>query len=184
MFTLLHFLFSQELDVGVRHVRIFLRNDLVFDGEIDKGCGNHIFDYSKRIEVPVKSLKSPVTPNKNFSLEKNPSKGGSPPHSPLPATSSSLTTRGLVSPLKGENPTVPNDGYHHTFRSISRSSASSASSSGSLHSHRNSQSEEKGQVRGDTRTLVRPSSLAWQHSAGSDHSSPDNDPGEKLFRLC
>ncbi|KAK7112200.1 hypothetical protein V1264_011687 [Littorina saxatilis] len=167
------------LDVGVRHMRVFVDNDKVFDGEVDKGCGNHVFDYSKTIPVttqpstPARSLPSPITNNNNKEKStaakgSHPSKGDNPPHSPVPANSSRL-----VSPLKGGNPTVPNNGHHHTFRSISRSSASSASSSGSHPSRPSSQNEDRGQVRSKTRTIVRPS-LGRQHSTGSDRSSPED----------
>ncbi|KAK7501363.1 hypothetical protein BaRGS_00007488, partial [Batillaria attramentaria] len=172
-----------ELDVGARHVRVFVGGTLVFDGEVDKGCGNHIFDYSKTISVSEKlkpsPSKSPLEAPGKLNRLTSPAKGSNPPHSPLPATSSSLSNRGLTSPLKGEIPSVPNDGHHHTFRSISRSSASSASSSGSHPSRPSSQNEERGQIRSETRTMMRPSGLARQTSWGSDQSSPENEHPDK-----
>jgi hypothetical protein len=93
------------------------------------------------------------------------SKGASSPHSPLPAHS------GMVSPAK--------DNYHHTFRSISRSSASSASSSGSHVSRPGSQNDDR-QIRSDTRTMNKPP-LHTQMSNGSDRSSPDWDNGKFVF---
>lgn len=174
----------QELDIGARHVRVFVDNKKVFDGEVEKGCGNHVFDYSKTITVrdaraasPPKS-QPPSTKDRNKE-KSSPTKGSNPPHSPLPANSSSLSGRGLASPLKGDNPSVPNDGHHHTFRSISRSSASSASSSGSHPSRPSSQNDERGQIRSETRTLVRPT-LGRQHSTGSDRSSPEGEQGKSL----
>ena len=41
----------QELSVGARHVQLWLGSDLVFAGELDKGCGNQVFDYEKTILV-------------------------------------------------------------------------------------------------------------------------------------
>ncbi|XP_056018588.1 protein KATNIP homolog isoform X4 [Ostrea edulis] len=34
-----------DLDIGVKHARIFVGGILVFDGNIEKGCGNQVFDY-------------------------------------------------------------------------------------------------------------------------------------------
>ncbi|XP_029102518.1 protein KIAA0556 isoform X2 [Scleropages formosus] len=40
-----------DLDVGARHLRLYLNSTLVFDGELPKGCGNQVFDYSTTIEL-------------------------------------------------------------------------------------------------------------------------------------
>eukprot|EP00058_Branchiostoma_floridae_P025246 XP_002610736.1 hypothetical protein BRAFLDRAFT_126073 [Branchiostoma floridae] len=40
-----------ELDIGVRHMRLYIGVDLVFNGEVDKGCGNQVFDYSTTVLV-------------------------------------------------------------------------------------------------------------------------------------
>ncbi|CAL8283535.1 unnamed protein product [Merluccius merluccius] len=40
-----------ELDVGARRVKLYLNSTLVFDGELDKGCGNQVFDYSTTIDL-------------------------------------------------------------------------------------------------------------------------------------
>lgn len=44
------FLF-QELDVGARHIKLYLNSTLVFEGELEKGCGNQVFDYSTKIDL-------------------------------------------------------------------------------------------------------------------------------------
>uniref|UniRef100_A0A673Y8P3 Protein KIAA0556-like n=1 Tax=Salmo trutta TaxID=8032 RepID=A0A673Y8P3_SALTR len=54
-----------DLDVGARHVNLYLNSTLVFEGELDKGCGNQIFDYSTSIDlqalqVPESFYPSPV----------------------------------------------------------------------------------------------------------------------------
>ena len=168
--------------MGARHVQVFVDKEKVFDGEVEKGCGNHVFDYSKTIPVTDKNMASPtkaLSPSLTKDRHKEASshtKGNDPPHSPLPANSTSLTQRGVVSPLKGGNPSVPNDGHHHTFRSISRSSASSASSSGSHPSRPSSQNDERGQIRSETRAFVRPT-MVRQQSTGSDRSSPEAEKG-------
>uniref|UniRef100_A0A7N5ZXL6 KATNIP domain-containing protein n=1 Tax=Anabas testudineus TaxID=64144 RepID=A0A7N5ZXL6_ANATE len=40
-----------ELDIGARHVKLYLNSTLVFEGELEKGCGNQVFDYSTTIDL-------------------------------------------------------------------------------------------------------------------------------------
>ncbi|XP_077594912.1 katanin-interacting protein isoform X4 [Stigmatopora nigra] len=40
-----------ELDIGARHVKLYLNSTLVFEGELERGCGNQIFDYSTTVEL-------------------------------------------------------------------------------------------------------------------------------------
>ncbi|XP_026172275.1 protein KIAA0556 isoform X2 [Mastacembelus armatus] len=40
-----------ELDIGARHIKLYLNSTLVFEGELEKGCGNQIFDYSTTIDL-------------------------------------------------------------------------------------------------------------------------------------
>ncbi|XP_072336861.1 katanin-interacting protein isoform X3 [Scyliorhinus torazame] len=40
-----------ELDVGARDVRIYVDSDLVYEEELEKGCGNQVFDYSTTIDL-------------------------------------------------------------------------------------------------------------------------------------
>lgn len=41
----------QELAVGARDVRLYVNSALVFDGPLDKGCGNQVFDYGTTIDL-------------------------------------------------------------------------------------------------------------------------------------
>lgn len=41
----------QELDIGARHIKLYLNSTLVFEGQLEKGCGNHVFDYSTTINL-------------------------------------------------------------------------------------------------------------------------------------
>lgn len=41
----------QDLDIGARHIRLYLNSTLVFEGELEKGCGNQVFDYSSTIDL-------------------------------------------------------------------------------------------------------------------------------------
>ncbi|CAJ1080820.1 protein KIAA0556 isoform X1 [Xyrichtys novacula] len=54
-----------DLDIGARHIKLYLNSTLVFEGELEKGCGNQVFDYSTTIDLkdfqPSDSLfSSPV----------------------------------------------------------------------------------------------------------------------------
>ncbi|XP_077407033.1 katanin-interacting protein isoform X2 [Vanacampus margaritifer] len=40
-----------ELDIGARHVKLYLNSTLVFEGELQRGCGNQVFDYSSTVEL-------------------------------------------------------------------------------------------------------------------------------------
>uniref|UniRef100_I3KVF9 KATNIP domain-containing protein n=1 Tax=Oreochromis niloticus TaxID=8128 RepID=I3KVF9_ORENI len=42
---------SFNLDVGARHIKLYLNSTLVFEGELEKGCGNQVFDYSTTIDL-------------------------------------------------------------------------------------------------------------------------------------
>ncbi|RXN02022.1 hypothetical protein EOD39_3330 [Acipenser ruthenus] len=55
---------TKDLDIGARHVRVYLDSILMFDGELEKGCGNQVFDYSTTIDLsPTKqeAVSSPVS---------------------------------------------------------------------------------------------------------------------------
>lgn len=45
----------QEINVGVKGCKIFINNQLKWQGEIEKGCGNQIFDYSTTIYINSES---------------------------------------------------------------------------------------------------------------------------------
>lgn len=52
----------QELSTGARHVQLWLGPDLAYAGELDKGCGNQVFDYEKTIVISKDSdLPKPGT---------------------------------------------------------------------------------------------------------------------------
>ncbi|XP_028331929.1 protein KIAA0556 isoform X2 [Gouania willdenowi] len=40
-----------ELDIGARRIKLYLNSTLVFEGELEKGCGNQVFDYSTTIDL-------------------------------------------------------------------------------------------------------------------------------------
>ncbi|XP_056286529.1 katanin-interacting protein isoform X2 [Pseudoliparis swirei] len=59
-----------DLDIGARHIKLYLNSTLVFEGELEKGCGNQVFDYSTTIDlqdfqVSDALFSSPVTSGQN-----------------------------------------------------------------------------------------------------------------------
>ncbi|TNN04020.1 hypothetical protein fugu_001049 [Takifugu bimaculatus] len=60
-----------DLDVGARHIKLYLNSTLVFEGELGKGCGNQVFDYSTTIDLKDFQLldslfSSPVSSRHNL----------------------------------------------------------------------------------------------------------------------
>ncbi len=52
----------QDLNKGARQVEICVGSDVVFNGELDKGCGNQVFDYGKTIQC--KRTEQTETPSR------------------------------------------------------------------------------------------------------------------------
>uniref|UniRef100_A0A667YYZ9 Katanin interacting protein n=1 Tax=Myripristis murdjan TaxID=586833 RepID=A0A667YYZ9_9TELE len=60
-----------DLDIGARHVKLYLNSTLVFEGELEKGCGNQVFDYSTTIDLQAFQVcesfsSSPVSSGHNL----------------------------------------------------------------------------------------------------------------------
>ncbi|KAL7371680.1 hypothetical protein ABVT39_003245 [Epinephelus coioides] len=60
-----------DLDIGARHIKLYLNSTLVFEGELEKGCGNQVFDYSTAIDlqdfqVSDSLFSSPVSSGHNL----------------------------------------------------------------------------------------------------------------------
>ncbi|XP_050954705.1 katanin-interacting protein isoform X2 [Labeo rohita] len=52
-----------DLDIGARLVRLYVNSTLVFEGQLDKGCGNQVFDYSNSIELQEPHLPECTSPS-------------------------------------------------------------------------------------------------------------------------
>ncbi|XP_019902350.3 protein KIAA0556 isoform X2 [Esox lucius] len=52
-----------DLDVGARHVNLYLNSTLVFEGELEKGCGNQVFDYSTSIDLQALQVPESFSPS-------------------------------------------------------------------------------------------------------------------------
>ncbi|CAH2306798.1 Hypothetical predicted protein [Pelobates cultripes] len=50
------------LDIGAKHVKIYKDKVLAYDGFLDKGCGNQVFDYSNTIDLQTGQMKSVSPP--------------------------------------------------------------------------------------------------------------------------
>ncbi|XP_069373177.1 katanin-interacting protein isoform X2 [Paralichthys olivaceus] len=60
-----------ELDIGARHIKLYLNSTLVFEGELERGCGNQVYDYSTTIDlqdfqIPDSVFSSPVSSGHNL----------------------------------------------------------------------------------------------------------------------
>ncbi|MCJ8729076.1 hypothetical protein PDJAM_G00012230 [Pangasius djambal] len=53
----------KELGVGARDVRVYVNSTLVFDGQLEKGCGNQVFDYSTTIDLEELHLPECTSPS-------------------------------------------------------------------------------------------------------------------------
>ncbi|KAI1896263.1 hypothetical protein AGOR_G00093000 [Albula goreensis] len=66
-----------DLDIGARHVRLYLNSTLVFEGELEKGCGNQVFDYSTTIDLKALAQEcvspSPVSSGHSLGAGEDPS---------------------------------------------------------------------------------------------------------------
>lgn len=63
------YFFFQDLDIGAKHVKIYKNETLVFDGILEKGCGNQVFDYSNTIDLTNGQMKTATPPP--LSLQKD-----------------------------------------------------------------------------------------------------------------
>ncbi|XP_049336022.1 katanin-interacting protein isoform X2 [Astyanax mexicanus] len=52
-----------DLDVGARDVRVYLNSTLVYEGQLQKGCGNQVFDYSTTIDLKELHLPECTSPS-------------------------------------------------------------------------------------------------------------------------
>lgn len=80
--------------MGARHVRVYVNSTLAFEGELEKGCGNQVFDYSNCIELqeshpPECTSPSPVSSRRTLPDHDNTSQESSSgqAHSPRVETS-------------------------------------------------------------------------------------------------
>ncbi|KAK1881253.1 Protein KIAA0556 [Dissostichus eleginoides] len=60
-----------DLDIGARHIKLYLNSTLVFEGELEKGCANQVFDYSTTVDlqdfqVSDSVFSSPVSSGHNL----------------------------------------------------------------------------------------------------------------------
>ncbi|MEE6498455.1 hypothetical protein FKM82_003106 [Ascaphus truei] len=52
-----------DLDIGAKHLKIYKDETTVFDGILDKGCGNQVFDYSNTINLQTGQMQSASPPS-------------------------------------------------------------------------------------------------------------------------
>ncbi|XP_041473507.1 katanin-interacting protein-like isoform X2 [Lytechinus variegatus] len=47
----------KDLNIGVKEARVLLGDKVIWEGTVDKGCGNQVFDYSTTIMIPMECAK-------------------------------------------------------------------------------------------------------------------------------
>ncbi|XP_069124311.1 katanin-interacting protein-like isoform X2 [Argopecten irradians] len=67
-----------DLEVGIKDTRVFIGGELMYDGAVDKGCGNQVFDYGAVINCRDPSSKSSSSSKTNASTA-----ASKPPTSPV-----------------------------------------------------------------------------------------------------
>ncbi|CAJ0917156.1 unnamed protein product [Ranitomeya imitator] len=55
-------LWGTDLDIGAKHVKVYKDETLVFDGILEKGCGNQVFDYCNTIDLLNGEMKTAIPP--------------------------------------------------------------------------------------------------------------------------
>ncbi|KAM8836946.1 katanin-interacting protein isoform 2-T2 [Spinachia spinachia] len=55
-----------DLDVGARRIKLYLNSTSVFEGELQKGCGNQVFDYSTAIHLQDFQLSDSLSSGHNL----------------------------------------------------------------------------------------------------------------------
>ncbi|KAL4239441.1 hypothetical protein ACF0H5_000256 [Mactra antiquata] len=60
-----------DLDIGIKDVKVFVGTDLVFTGPVEKGCGNQVFDYCQVIPLVSQVAHSTET-NPEIEVERSP----------------------------------------------------------------------------------------------------------------
>ncbi|XP_053550444.1 katanin-interacting protein [Bombina bombina] len=56
---------NTDLDIGAQHVRIYKDENCVFDGILERGCGNHVFDYNNTVDLQTGQIVSSWPPAVN-----------------------------------------------------------------------------------------------------------------------
>ncbi|XP_067672341.1 katanin-interacting protein-like isoform X2 [Haliotis asinina] len=158
-----------DLNIGARHTRIFVGGELVFDGDIDKGCGNQAFDYSKVID-----LSNSGTDN---SVRKHPSKDSLNGHNKPSGTHSSPSPRPLSGRHETKNIRSETRTLHHSNGDLRRPSVESDRSQSSPETEDDGlRMPEKGHVK----TPRKPKRLAARLDGHNSETDTSQSVGDSL----
>ena len=132
----------QNLDIGARNIRIFFGGELLYCGDVDKGCGNQVFDYSNSITLSPASAKN--NSKSKAESQSRASKHGlvlnlSKPHSADSHAPSSSPQKNV------SNSSSPAGGTKHSIAAASQSTSSSPVRS-AAHHHQLPPSPSRGDV--------------------------------------
>ena len=106
--------FVQDLNKGARQIEISVCDETVFSGELDKGCGNQVFDYGKSITIREEqgdtSMDTLDVPNKQKPQRLSPQLAGMMDnvslHSDCDSPNQSVNYEDVQSPETGQEPEV------------------------------------------------------------------------------
>ncbi|XP_054605101.1 katanin-interacting protein isoform X3 [Nothobranchius furzeri] len=95
-----------DLDIGARHIKLYLNSTLVFEGELEKGCGNQVFDYSTTVDLKDfrssdSLFSSPVSSGHNL-------RGASPHHNEDKKGGEGSSTQSYQSSIGSSDPAGQN----------------------------------------------------------------------------
>ncbi|XP_046573388.1 katanin-interacting protein-like isoform X2 [Haliotis rubra] len=158
-----------DLNIGARHTRIFVGGELVFDGDIDKGCGNQAFDYSKVVD-----LSNSGTDN---SVRKLPSKDSVNGHNKPSGTHSSPSPRPPSGRHETKNIRSETRTLHHSSGDLRRPSV------GSDRSQSSPETEEDGlrmPEKGRVKTPRKPKRLAARLDGHNSETDTSQSVGDSL----
>ena len=167
----------QNLDIGAKNIRIFFGGELLFSGDINKGCGNQVFDYSNSITL------SPAPAKSNFK-SKNEQQSRASKHGLVLNLSKPQASdhEGISSPSQKNigNSNSPAGGMKHSI-AASPSTSSSPVRSAAHHSHHQLPPSPS---RGDVSPALTPSGShhTFRSISRSSQSSASSSGSARLSR--
>ncbi|KAK3089923.1 hypothetical protein FSP39_007664 [Pinctada imbricata] len=148
-----------ELDIGVKHARIFVGGELIFDGNIEKGCGNQVFDYGFNVYVKDNDKVSPRDEDKSSPKSLSPVI-----HVRSPRTEKVVTQKQNV---RSPSPsTRPSNGSSHTASESTRATATLSTK------------VDRAPIRSETRTMNHSERNLPKPVMLSDRSGSETEEGQ------
>ncbi|GFR79110.1 protein KIAA0556, partial [Elysia marginata] len=164
-----------NLDIGARNIRIFFGGELLYSGDLDKGCGNQVFDYSNFITLTPASAK-------NSSKSKGDSQSRLSKHGLMLNLGKPQASGASSSPQKNiSNRGSPASGTKHNVPTTSPSTSCSPVRSAGHHTHHQLPPSPS---RGDVSPALTPSGShhTFRSISRSSQSSASSSGSARLSR--